>query len=276
MHGTDGDYWYGHDEDLEDDGTFGGLCGEDALYAHYPDDVTAGPVVRGKPPRAINDSRPAWTPGRTNPCWDEQCVRAHERGSKYALRSSCGTFDFDSKPCLLCKMISLPHASRCDNWARGCLGGSADFGPELTGNLTPGSPSFIMGQQVAALNQQSNQMRGEAVAERQAARSAQAGRGGQVKRLGAPGAASAAPRKAGWGAINYAPDDRRPAWAPWGGFKGGVRRSAPDLTNRRGAPESPLRGGLPGQEHARPPGTYIPPQMRIGEAGSAPLAPAAC
>ena len=42
-------------------------------------------------------------------------------------------------------MISSPRAMRCDNWARGCPGGPTDLGPELTTNLTPGSPAFILG-----------------------------------------------------------------------------------------------------------------------------------
>ena len=84
-------------------------------------------------------------------------------------------------------MIPSPYASRYDNWARGCPGGSADFGPVLTDNLTPGSPAFIMGQRVAALNQQSKQNGAEATAEQRAARFAKAGRGGQAKRVGAPG-----------------------------------------------------------------------------------------
>ena len=128
-------------------------------------------------------------------------------------------------------MVSSTRAARCGNWARGCPGGPKDFGPELTDIFTPCSPTFIMGQRVAALNQKGKQMRAEAVAARRAARSAQAGRGGQDKWLGAPGAPSAAPRRLGWDAIDYTPDGRPPTWAPRDEGNGGARRPAHARTN---------------------------------------------
>ena len=42
VHGTDGDYGCGHDEDSKGDGALGGLYSKDKPYAHYPDDVTYG------------------------------------------------------------------------------------------------------------------------------------------------------------------------------------------------------------------------------------------
>ena len=43
----------------------------------------------------------------------------HDAARRYSLRNWCGTFEFGARPCNLCKMVSKPHASRCDNWGRG-------------------------------------------------------------------------------------------------------------------------------------------------------------
>ena len=143
----------------------------------------------------------------------------------------CGTFEFGSKPCLLCKMVSAPHALRCDNWGRRCPGTASIFGPELTGNLTPGSPGFVLGQRVAALSRESKKLQAD---QDRAVRIARADQGGQAGRTGTPYAAFAAPRRVGWGAVDYEPDGP-PAWAPRGGGKvggrGGARRPVPALTN---------------------------------------------
>ena len=128
-------------------------------------------------------------------------------------------------------MVSKPHALRCDNWGRGCPGKVPDFGPELTDNATPGSPAFVLGQQVTALSRESKKLQASRV---RAGRAAKADQGGQAGRAGAPYAATAASRRVAWGTTEYEPDGP-PAWAPRiggkGGGKGGARRPVPALTN---------------------------------------------
>ena len=122
-----------------------------------------------------------------------------------------------------------------------------------------------------------------------------AGRGGRGEaggatrpdRPGRPGQATQRPRCC----LRGAPTSRlgresttRPAVAPPHGPRGTEAKEAPVKVagggppppwQTHGAPGILLRGRLPGQEHARPPGAHIPPPLRIGEAGSAPPAAAA-
>ena len=151
----------------------------------------------------------------------------------YALCSWCGVFAPGAKPCTLCKMVSRPESQYCDNRGRGCPGTASDFGPALTENAIPGSPAFVMGQQLAEIVRTA----GKEKADRLSAWRAGGGdRGG------------AAPRSVGWGPTEYEPDGAA-AWAPRGGGRGGGRggtrrRARPDeLTGRPGA--SPV-GGVAG------------------------------
>ena len=118
-----------------------------------------------------------------------------------------GTFEFGAKPCYLCKMVSKPHALRCGKWGRGCPGKVSDFGPELTDNATPGSPAFVLDQQVAALSRESKKLQADRV---RAERASRADQGGQAGWAGAPYAATAASRRVALGATEYEPD-RPPA-----------------------------------------------------------------
>ena len=153
------------------------------------------------------------------------------RRARYSLCIWCGTFEFGVEPCLLCMTLSTPRALRCDNWGRRCLGKASDFGPELHENVTPGSPAFVLGQQVAAFNRECKKLQADRV---RAERTARADQGGQAGRCGAPYAATAALRRVAWGATEYEPDGP-PAWAPRGGDKGGgrggARRPVPALMN---------------------------------------------
>ena len=83
--------------------------------------------------------------------WNKPCTRVHDAAFGYSLLSWCSTFEFGSHPCLVYKAVSSPRATRCDNWAQGCAGGVASFGPAPISNATHGSPAFLLGQQVSAL-----------------------------------------------------------------------------------------------------------------------------
>ena len=98
-------------------------------------------------------------PGGSFPCWNKACARVQKATSGRALCDRCQTFEFGSRPCLRCKMTSSPRATRCDNLARGCTGGIAEFGPALIPNTSPGSSVFLLCQQVGALALERDQLR---------------------------------------------------------------------------------------------------------------------
>ena len=139
-------------------------------------------------------------------------------------------------------MITLPRATRCDNWARGCPGGPTDFGQELTPDLTPASLAFILGQHAGAMNHERRQFQAAAREAIRATQPAQSGRGSgrvaagsQGGRFSALGTAPAfpghgPPRRVSWGTAEYAPDGR-PMRGPPGGRGGAGRRPAHVLSN---------------------------------------------
>ena len=136
-------------------------------------------------------------------------------------------------------LLRAPYSGRfsCGNWARGCPGGPTAFGPELTPNLTPGSSAFFLGQRVGALNRDKKQLRAATRDARRAAQPAQSRRGsGRAAagslggRFSAPGAASAPPRRIGWGKVDYEPGGRLPRGPPADKDRAG-RRPAPALAN---------------------------------------------
>ena len=93
----------------------------------------------------------------------------HDATSGYALCSWYNTSEFGSRPCLACTKVSSPRATRCDNWARGSTGGATNFGPAFISNATPGSPAFLLGQQLGALVLERNRLQ---IAARDAKRAA--------------------------------------------------------------------------------------------------------
>ena len=174
-HGTGGVYGHGYDESQGDDGARGSFCFEDEPHASGPS-TGAVSAARGQPGRR----------GGPTPCWNEQCERMYDASRRYSLCNWCGIFEFGAKPCNLCKVVSKPHALRCDNWGRGCPGKVPDFGPELTDNATPGSPAFVLGQQVAALSRESKKLQASRV---RAERAAKADQGGQARSRPGPDSA---------------------------------------------------------------------------------------
>ena len=219
-HGTGGVYGYGHVEGQGDDGALDSFCYDDEPCGSGPP-TGAVSAARGQPGRR----------GGPTPCWNEQCERMYDASRRYSLCNWCGIFEFGARPCNLCKVVSKPHALRCDNWGRGCPGTVSDFGSELTDNATPGSPAFVLGQQVATLSRESKKLQADRA---RAERAARADQGGQAGRAGTPYAAAAASRRVAWGTAECEPDGP-PAWAPRGGGKGGdrggARRPVPALMN---------------------------------------------
>ena len=74
-------------------------------------------------------------------------------------------------------MVSSPGPTRCDKWPRGCTGGATDFCPALINNVTPGSPAFLLGQQVGALIQERKRLQQAAREAKRVTQTAQSGRG---------------------------------------------------------------------------------------------------
>ena len=194
--------------------------------------VTAGDPALVRPPlRSAGVGDAGGRLDGATPCWNAQCERMRAVARRYSLCTWCGTFEFGAKPCNLYNLVSRPHALRCDNWGRGCPGNVSDFGPEFTGNATPGSPAFVLGQQVAAQSRASKRAQ---VDRQRAGRAARDDQGGRAGRAGNPPAAAAAPRSVAWGPTEYEPDGP-PVWASrsggTGGGKGGAERPVPALLN---------------------------------------------
>ena len=157
-------------------------------------------------------------------CWTEGCARELVVTRMFALCCWCGVFAPGAKPCKLCTMVSRPESRSCDNWGRGCPETASDFEPAPTGNATPGSPAFAMGQELTAIVRAV----GKDKADRQAARrTGKGGRGDYAGRGGGPSTCGAAADAVAKGSTECGPD-LPPTWAPRGG--GGswaaVRRTA--------------------------------------------------
>ena len=218
-HGAGGGYGHGPDEGPGCGRAPDGFCYDGEPYGSWP--TGAASAARGQPGRREGPT----------PCWNEQCERMHDAARRYSLCNWCGTFKFGARTRNPCNMVSRPHTLRCDNWGRGYPGKASDFGPALTEGATPGSPAFVLGQQVAA---QCRASKGDQADRQRAGRAAGDDRGGQAGRAGNPSAAAAASRSVAWGPTEYGPDGPQ-AWAPRsggrGGGRGGARRPVPALMN---------------------------------------------